>query len=47
MSDAIDPYPFLTSYLFVEHDVVGYEAAAFRPLWAAHVARSIYEQIGD
>lgn len=46
MFDAINPHSFLTSYLVFEHGVVGYEATAFRPLWAAHIARSIYEQIG-
>lgn len=46
MSDAIDPYGYLTTYLVFEHGVVDYEAAAFRPIWAAHIARSIYEQIG-
>lgn len=46
MFDAINPHSFLTSYLVLKHGVVVYEAAAFRPLWAAHIARSIYEQIG-
>lgn len=46
VSDAIHPRNLLTTYLFVEHNLDAEAAAAFRPLWAAHIARSIYEQIG-
>ena len=46
MSDALDPYLFFTSYLVIEHDVDEKQASSFRPPWAAHIARSIYEQIG-
>lgn len=43
---AIRHYSYLTNYLIHEQNVEVTEAAAFRPLWAAHIARSIYEQIG-
>lgn len=46
MSDALDPYGYLTTHLEVRHHIEHAEATAFRPLWAAHIARSIYEQIG-
>lgn len=46
MSDALDPYAYLPTYLEVFHHIEHNEAAAFRPIWAAHIARSIYEQIG-
>ena len=46
MSDAIHPHSFLTTHLEVRHHIECDAAAAFRPLWAAHIARSIYEQIG-
>ena len=46
VADALDPYLFLTNYLEIFHRIEPSEAAAFRPLWAAHIARSIYEQIG-
>lgn len=46
MSDALDPYAFLPTYLEVFHRIECSEAVAFRPIWAAHIARSIYEQIG-
>ena len=44
MRNAIKPHVYLTGYLIQEKKVE--RAAAFRPLWAAHIARSIYEQIG-
>lgn len=46
VATAIRPYSSLTNYLIHEQSVEVGEAAAFRPLWAAHIARSIYEQIG-
>ena len=46
VSGAIDPYGYLTTHLEVRHHIECDAAAAFRPLWAAHIARSIYEQIG-
>lgn len=46
MSDALDPYGYLTTHIEVFHHIKPSEAAAFRPIWAAHIARSIYEQIG-
>lgn len=46
MSDALDQSVYLSTYLEVRHHIEHAEATAFRPLWAAHIARSIYEQIG-
>ena len=42
------PHAYLTDYILGLHpNMPRGVAAAVRPIWAAHIARSIYEQIGD
>lgn len=47
MRTALDDCAFAPEWAVEHHDVTYYQAASLRPAWAAHIARSIYEQIGD
>lgn len=47
MQTALDDYAFAPTWAVTHHDVTYDQAASLRPAWAAHIARSIYEQIGD
>lgn len=48
MADALGNYAFATTWAWQTHGIEDTEhAAAYRPTWAAHMSRSIYEQIGD
>lgn len=46
MQTALDDYAFAPEWAVEHHDVAYGQAASLRPAWAAHIARSIYEQIG-
>jgi len=48
VEDALGDCDFATTWARKTHGLEDTEvAAAYRPAWAAHMARSIYEQIGE
>lgn len=48
VADALGDCGFATTWARKTHGLKDYEdAAAYRPAWAAHMSRSIYEQIGE
>jgi len=48
VADALGDCGFATTWARKTHGLKDIEdAAAYRPAWAAHMARSIYEQIGE
>lgn len=47
ISEATDPFEYITSWANWKHGIPKNEADKFRPKYAHHISRSIYEQIGD
>lgn len=47
MRTALDYCAFAPTWAVTHHDVTYDQAASLRPAWAAHIVRSLYEQIGD
>jgi len=47
ISEAIGTFGYITSWANLKHGISKNEASKFRPEYAYHISRSIYEQIGD
>jgi len=47
INEATDPFESITFWAECNHGIPKNEAAEFRPEYAYHISRSIYEQIGD
>ena len=47
ISEAMGTFGYLTSWARCNHGISESEAEKFRPEYAYHISRSIYEQIGD